>query len=174
MRTENPRVGGSIPPLGTIKIKDLAGNWQEGGVATAFEASRAFSRPYHPLPNIPCNTDATRCSCNVLAVLHTTNVTTALDLWLSGFASENTRRAYRKEIEAFAAFAGWDDVAEAVTHFLALEDGPAHAVADRWRAEKIARGFPRLRSIAPWRPSTRLWQAPGGMESPRFAWKRKA
>jgi len=23
-RTENPRVGGSIPPLGTIKINDLA------------------------------------------------------------------------------------------------------------------------------------------------------
>jgi hypothetical protein len=95
-------------------------------------------------------------------------------LWLSGFASENTRRAYRKEIGAFAAFAGWDDMAEAVTHFLALEDGPARAVADRWRAEKIARGFPRLRSIAPWRLLTHLWQAPGGMESRRFAWKRTA
>ena len=38
-------------------------------------------------------------------------------------------------------FAGWDDVAEAVTYFLALEDGPAHAVADKWRVEKIARGL---------------------------------
>ena len=69
------------------------------------------------------------------------NVEKALDLWLSGFASENTRRAYRKEIEAFATFAGWHDVAEAVARFLALEDGPAHAVADKWRAEKIARGL---------------------------------
>ena len=73
--------------------------------------------------------------------LHRANVQTALDLWLSGFASENTRRAYLKEVEAFAAFAGWDDVAEAVAHFLALEDGPAHAVADKWRAGKIARGL---------------------------------
>src|SRR5208337_2257675 len=113
---------------------------RESGVAIAFDASQAFSRPYHPLPNIPCNTDATRGSRNVLAVhLHTANVTTALDVWLSGFSSENTRRAYRKEIEAFAAFAGHDDLAEAVAHFLALEDGQAHAVADKWRAEKIAR-----------------------------------
>ena len=141
-RTENPRVAGSIPALGTIKIKDLAGNQQGSGVATAFEASQAFSRPYHPLPNIPCNTDATRRSRNVPAVaLHRANVQTALDLWLSGFASENTRRAYRKEIEAFTAFAGWDDGAEAVVHFLALDDGQAHAVADKWRAEKIARGL---------------------------------
>ena len=88
------------------------------------------------------HTDATRGSRNILAVdLHTANVTTALGLWLAGFASENTRRAYRKEIEAFAAFAGWDDVAEAVAHFLALDDGQAHAVADKWRAEKIARGL---------------------------------
>jgi integrase/recombinase XerC len=73
--------------------------------------------------------------------LSTAKIHTALDLWLSGFSSENTRRAYCKEIGAFAAFAGWDDVAEAVTHFLALEDGPARAVADKWRAEKIARGL---------------------------------
>jgi integrase/recombinase XerC len=64
-------------------------------------------------------------------------VRSALELWLAGFASENTRRAYRKEIEAFAAFAGRPDVAEAVAHFLALEDGQAHAVADAWRAAKV-------------------------------------
>ena len=139
-RTENPRVAGSIPALGTIKINELAENQRESGVASAFDGSQAFSRPYHPLPNIPCNTDATRRSRNVPVVgPHPAKVETALDVWLSGFASENTRRAYRKEIEAFAAFAGHDDLAEAVAYFLALEDGQAHAVADKWRAEKIAR-----------------------------------
>ncbi len=64
---------------------------------TAFEAFRAFSSPYNPLPNTPCT--------------------------------------YRKEIEAFATFAGWDDVAEAIAHFLSLEDGQAYA-----RADKIASG----------------------------------
>ena len=84
--------------------------------------------------------------------LHRANVQTALDLWLSGFSSENTRRAYRKEIEAFATFAGWDGVGEAATYFLALEDGQAHAVADKWRAENIARGLSPAsinRSMAP-------------------------
>jgi hypothetical protein len=47
-------------------------------------------------------------------------VRSALELWLAGFSSENTRRAYRKEVEAFAAFAGRDDGAEAVARFLAL------------------------------------------------------
>jgi integrase/recombinase XerC len=68
-------------------------------------------------------------------------VRNALDLWLSGFSSENTRNAYRKEIATFTAFAGRNDVTEAVAHFLALEDGQAHAVADAWRADKIARGL---------------------------------
>ncbi len=43
-------------------------------------------------------------------------VETAIDLWLSGFSSENTRRAYRKEIEAFAAFAERQNVVEAGAH----------------------------------------------------------
>jgi integrase/recombinase XerC len=51
------------------------------------------------------------------------------------------RAYYRKEIEAFTAFAGWNDVAEAVSYFLALEDGEVHAAADRWRAWKTARGL---------------------------------
>ncbi len=51
----------------------------------------------------------------------TAKVKSALDLWLSGFSSENTWRAYAREIAAFAAFAGRKDVAEAVAHFLTLE-----------------------------------------------------
>ena len=134
--------GVRVPSSATNEIIDLTENPGSNGVATVFDASQAFSRPYHPLPNIPCHTDATRRSRNVPVVdLHPAKAKTALDLWLSGFASENTRRAYRKEIEAFAAFAGWDGVGEAVAHFLALEDGPAHAVADKWRAEKIVRGL---------------------------------
>ncbi len=68
-------------------------------------------------------------------------VRSALDLWLSGFSSENTRRAYAREIAAFAAFAGHEDAATAVAHFLALEDGQAHASADAWRTAKIERGL---------------------------------
>src|SRR5271157_3288483 len=65
----------------------------------------------------------------------------ALELWLAGFSSENSKRAYRKEIGTFAAFAGRDDVSEAVAAFLALDDGAAHASADAWRADKIARNL---------------------------------
>ena len=130
------------PSSATNEIIDLTENLGSNGVATVFNASQAFSRPYHPLPNIPCHTDATRRSRNIPVVdLHPAKAKTALDLWLSGFASENTRRAYRKEIEALTTFAGWDNIPEAVAHFLALEDGQAHAVADKWRAEKIARGL---------------------------------
>ena len=65
----------------------------------------------------------------------------ALDLWLSTFPSENTRRAYAREITAFVTFAGYDDPTSEVAAFLILEDGPAHAVADRWKAEKLSRGL---------------------------------
>src|SRR5271165_3693701 len=71
----------------------------------------------------------------------TAKVRSALHLWLSGFLSENTRRAYACEISAFAAFAGRENTAEAVAHFLALEDGQAHAVADAWRAKKLDGGL---------------------------------
>jgi integrase/recombinase XerC len=67
-------------------------------------------------------------------------VSDALALWLAGFTSENTRRAYAREIEAFAGFAGHEDSALAVAAFLRLNDGQAHAVADKWRADKIERG----------------------------------
>jgi integrase/recombinase XerC len=68
-------------------------------------------------------------------------VRSALELWLSGFSSGNTRRAYARELAAFATFAGHEDPASAVAHFLTLEDGQAHAVADKWRADKIERGL---------------------------------
>lgn len=68
-------------------------------------------------------------------------VSDTLDLWLAGFSSENTRRAYAREIEAFTSFAGYEDTALAVAAFLRLEDGQAHAVADKWRADKIERGL---------------------------------
>jgi integrase/recombinase XerC len=63
----------------------------------------------------------------------------ALELWLATFPSENTRRAYAREIAAFAEFAGYEDSASAAGAFLVLEDGPAHAVADKWKADKLAR-----------------------------------
>jgi integrase/recombinase XerC len=65
----------------------------------------------------------------------------AIDLWLATFPSGNTQRAYARELVAFAGFAGFHDPASAVAAFLALDDGPAHAVADKWRAEKLARGL---------------------------------
>ncbi len=67
-------------------------------------------------------------------------VESAIELWLAGLSSEGTRRAYRWEITQFATFAGHADVAVAMTHFLKLTDGQAHAAADAWRASKIAAG----------------------------------
>ncbi len=66
---------------------------------------------------------------------------TALGLWLSGFRSENTRVAYRKEMMGFAAYTGKGDLGAAFTWFLALEKGPAHAQMAAWRQEKIKRGL---------------------------------
>ena len=140
-RTANPRTPVRFRAWPPLKIKHLAKILGPNRGANGCGDFPVFSGPCHPLPNIPCNTDATRCLSNVPAARRAAKVQTALDLWLSGFSSENTRRAYRKEIEAFAAFAGWDGVAGSVAHFLLLEDGQAHAVADRWRAEKIARGL---------------------------------
>lgn len=64
----------------------------------------------------------------------------AIGLWLAGLSSENTRRAYRWELEQFTVFAGYDGPAAAMSHFLKLSDGQAHAVADAWRAAKISTG----------------------------------
>jgi integrase/recombinase XerC len=69
------------------------------------------------------------------------NARNALALWLAGYRSENTRRAYARETEAFAAFTRHRDATEAVAAFLALDDGPAHAIADAWRTAKLAKGL---------------------------------
>jgi integrase/recombinase XerC len=69
------------------------------------------------------------------------NARTALGLWLASYRSENTRRAYRREIEAFARFTGKEDVTEAIAAFLALDDGAAHAIADAWRTAKLSKGL---------------------------------
>jgi integrase/recombinase XerC len=68
-------------------------------------------------------------------------VSDALALWLAGFTSDNTRTAYAREVSAFTAFAGHEDPGLAVAAFLRLEDGQAHAVVDRWRADKIEQGL---------------------------------
>ncbi len=64
----------------------------------------------------------------------------ALTLWLQGFRSENTRRAYRKELEAFAVFAKHDTVESAAAWLIGLGEHHAHKALDLWRAQKIARG----------------------------------
>jgi len=96
-------------------------------------------------------------------------------LWLSGFASENTRRAYRQEIVAFAAFACRQNVAEAVAHFLNLEDGQAHAVADAWRARKLKDGHsPASIKTEACQRLTALYQALGVMGLQSYALRPKA
>ena len=67
-------------------------------------------------------------------------VADAIALWLAGLSSEGTRKAYFWELQQFAAFAGRPDVSEAAAAFLRLDGGQAHAVADAWRASKIAAG----------------------------------
>ena len=102
------------------------------------------------------------------------SVPSALDLWLSGFASENTRRAYRKEIAALAAFACRQNVAEAVAHFLNLEDAQAHAVAEAWRARKLKDGHSPAASTEACQRLTALYQAPGVMGSQSSALRPRA
>jgi integrase/recombinase XerC len=67
-------------------------------------------------------------------------VESAIELWLAGLSSEGTRKVYRWELRQFAGFAGHAGVGHAMAAFLQLEDGAAHAVADAWRAAKIAAG----------------------------------
>jgi site-specific recombinase XerD len=61
-------------------------------------------------------------------------------LWLQGFRSENTRRAYRRELEAFAAFAKHDELDAGAVWLLGLTETDAHKAVDLYRANKIARG----------------------------------
>ena len=65
----------------------------------------------------------------------------ALHLWLDSYRSENTRRAYRTEIKAFAAHAGAPDVLTAIELLLSLPDGEAHQLASAWRAAKLDAGL---------------------------------
>ena len=64
----------------------------------------------------------------------------AITKWLAGFRSENTRRAYAKELEAFAAFTKHADINAAAAWLLRLTEHEAHNAVDLWRGEKIARG----------------------------------
>ena len=63
----------------------------------------------------------------------------AVRLWLAGYRSANTRRAYAIEIGAFARFVG-RDVEEAVGYLLGLSDHQAHTLVDAYRARKLQGG----------------------------------
>lgn len=60
----------------------------------------------------------------------------AVRLWLAGYRSPDTRRAYAREIEAFATFAGEG----AAARLLALDDAQAHTLVDAYRATLLQRG----------------------------------
>jgi integrase/recombinase XerC len=66
---------------------------------------------------------------------------TALGLWLAGFPSDNTKRAYKYELKAFASFVKAGDLADAIRWFLALDDGQARAVVAAWRQNKLKEGL---------------------------------
>ena len=84
----------------------------------------------------------------VIAPAMREKVRSALNLWLSGFSSENTRRAYGRELSAFAAFAGHEDPR------LPLRISSPLRMAKRTRSRtsggltRSSVGFPRRRSIA--------------------------
>ena len=67
------------------------------------------------------------------------NARSALSIWLASFRSPNTRRAYEKEIQAFASFCG-AEVDEAASWLLTRTEAEAHNAVDIWRADKLARG----------------------------------
>ena len=69
-----------------------------------------------------------------------TDARKALDLWLANYSSENTRRAYEREILAFADHIGGAAL-RVIAEFLALSDSAAHQAVDAWRASKIAQGL---------------------------------
>lgn len=64
----------------------------------------------------------------------------AVRLWLAGYRSPNTRRAYRGEIEAFARFVG-RPAGEAAAAILALDDSQAHTLVDAYRAHMLQKGM---------------------------------
>ena len=70
---------------------------------------------------------------------HLRNARSALSIWLASFRSPNTRRAYEKELEAFASFCR-AEVDEAAAWLLTRTEAEAHNAVDLWRADKLARG----------------------------------
>ncbi len=70
---------------------------------------------------------------------HLRNARSALSIWLASFRSHNTRRAYEKELQAFADFCG-AELDDAAAWLLTRVDPEAHNAADLWRADKLARG----------------------------------
>jgi integrase/recombinase XerC len=71
---------------------------------------------------------------------HERNARNAVTLWLQGFRSENTRRAYKRELEAFVTFAMLDHLDTGAAWLLGLSEADAHKAVDLYRADKIARG----------------------------------
>jgi site-specific recombinase XerD len=64
-----------------------------------------------------------------------------LEIWLSEFESENTRRAYRKEIAAFALFCEWKDTEAFASYLLEASHESVLRWAETWRGDKAARGL---------------------------------
>jgi integrase/recombinase XerC len=70
---------------------------------------------------------------------HERNARNAVTLWLQGFRSENTRRAYRRELEAFSAFTKHPEFEAGAAWLLSLTETDAHKAVDLYRAHKIER-----------------------------------
>jgi integrase/recombinase XerC len=64
----------------------------------------------------------------------------AVRLWLAGFRSPNTQRAYERELKAFAEFARRDSIEDAAGWLLELSEPQAHNAVDLWKAAKLAKG----------------------------------
>lgn len=63
----------------------------------------------------------------------------AVRLWLAGYRSPNTRKAYAREMNQFTAFIG-GGAATAVDYVLGLDDHQAHTLVDAYRASMLQNG----------------------------------
>lgn len=70
----------------------------------------------------------------------TISIEQAIDLWLAGYPSDNTRRAYLYEIRGFAHSISSARFHDALLRFISLTDAQAHSVVDAFRASMINRG----------------------------------